>query len=127
MIKKLFSILLVFVLLCSNVCTAFADLDIEQQDNIVDSDNIILGNAALNNEDLVINGQKNEPDELLLVDNNNTIVEFSEGIRLVEKNAVEYENMYGDFLDSCDTLKLYGDIDDSEVVYKKVLQKIVLR
>ena len=91
MIKKLFSILLVFVLLCSNVCTAFADLDIEQQDNIVDSDNIILGNASLNNEDLVINGQKNEPDELLLVDNNNTIVEFSEGIRLVEKNAVEYE------------------------------------
>lgn len=43
------------------------------------------------------------------------------------KNAVEYENMYGDFLDSCDTLKLYGDIDNSEVVYKKVLQKIVLR
>lgn len=42
-------------------------------------------------------------------------------------NAVEYEDKYGDFLSTCDTLKLYGDIDNSDVVYEKVLQKILLR
>ena len=92
MIKKLFSILLVLVLICSNVCTALADLDIEQQDHIVDNEDIILEDSSLSDEDIIINGQKTDQNEQLLA-SNNTIVELSEGIRLVEKNAVEYETV----------------------------------